>query len=88
MNLIAKEYIAARREPGVLIISSTMGAAWQLKEALIVPPNNITATARALHTALAMPESEKSKRWTALRSEVKTHQADGWAAAFLDRLIT
>lgn len=87
MNLVAKEYIAARREPGTLVISSTMGAAQQLTDALIVPPQNTKAITRALHAALAMPEGEKAKRWAALRSEVHAHQAAGWAAAFLDRLV-
>lgn len=88
MNLIAKEYIAARREPGVLIISSTMGAARQLTDALIVPPRDAAVIADALHTALAMPRNEKAQRWATLRSEVKTHQAADWAAAFLDRLVS
>jgi trehalose 6-phosphate synthase/phosphatase len=86
MNLIAKEYVAARKQPGVLIISNTMGAAWQLRDALIVPPNTIAATARALQNALSMPDKEKSRRWAALRQEVKTHQASGWAEAFLQAL--
>jgi trehalose 6-phosphate synthase/phosphatase len=88
MNLIAKEYVAARRQPGILIISSTMGAAQQLKEALVVPPKDTKAIAHALKTALAMTESEKARRWTALRNEVKTHQAADWAAGFLNRLVS
>jgi len=88
MNLIAKEYVAARRQPGVMVISSTMGAARQLTDALVVPPRDTAAIARALQDALAMPETEKARRWTALRSEVKKHQAADWAAAFLDRLVS
>ncbi len=86
MNLIAKEYVAARKDPGVLIISSTMGAARQLQEALVVPPHAITPTARALQSALSMPKKEKSRRWAALRQEVKAHQASGWANDFLRSL--
>lgn len=86
MNLIAKEYIAARRPAGALVISSTMGAAQQLKEALIVPPADITAIALALEKALGMPEVEKNKRWQALRQEVKEHQASHWAHDFLRAL--
>jgi trehalose 6-phosphate synthase/phosphatase len=86
MNLIAKEYVAARKEPGVLIISSTMGAARQLQEALIVPPHAIAPTARALQSALSMPKKEKSRRWTVLRQEVEAHQASGWANDFLRSL--
>lgn len=86
MNLIAKEYVAARRKPGVLIISGTMGAADQLKEAVIVPPENIAETADALRQALAMPRSDKATRWAALRHNVKTQQVADWAQTFLDEL--
>jgi trehalose 6-phosphate synthase/phosphatase len=86
MNLIAKEYIASRKESGMLVISSTMGAAKQLTTALIVPPKNVIAIARALHEALAMPQKERQQRWQALRQEVEQHQAAGWADDFLHAL--
>lgn len=86
MNLIAKEYIAARRSPGVLIISNTMGAAIQLKEALIVTPEADTEIVHALRQALEMSEKEKVKRWNTLRHNVKTEQVSDWAKAFLDAL--
>jgi trehalose 6-phosphate synthase/phosphatase len=86
MNLVAKEYVAARRQPGSLIISSAMGAAMQLKTALAVPPNNPQAAADAIEQSLSMSQKEKLKRWTVLRHEVKEHQASQWAAAFLKAL--
>lgn len=86
MNLIAKEYIAARQNPGILIISSTMGAAAQLTDALIVEPHSPKATAKALQQALEMPAAERARRWRRLRHTVKSTQASHWAAAFLERL--
>jgi trehalose 6-phosphate synthase/phosphatase len=86
MNLIAKEYVAARKPPGALIISSTMGAASQLAEALIVPPKNPDTIAAAIHAALTMPEGERSRRWTALRHEVEMHQVAQWADDFMKSL--
>jgi trehalose 6-phosphate synthase/phosphatase len=86
MNLVAKEYIAARRTPGMLIITSTMGAADQLKDALVVPPENPSAAAHALEQAFKMPENEKRERWKTLRQNVKTHQAAEWAQDFLNTL--
>jgi len=83
MNLVAKEYIAARRQPGSLIISNTMGAATQLKASLIIPPNDSQAAADAIEQALSMSEDEKTQRWTILRHEVKEHQASEWAQNFL-----
>jgi trehalose 6-phosphate synthase/phosphatase len=86
MNLVAKEYIAARRRSGSVIISSTMGAAAQLTEAFIVPPGNPKATADALNQALSLSADEKAERWRALRHEVKNHQAADWAQDFLNTL--
>lgn len=83
MNLIAKEYIAARRSPGVVVISQTMGAAAQLEDALIVPPGDAAATARALEHALVMTDAEKSHRWGNLRKNVATHTVESWATTFV-----
>jgi trehalose 6-phosphate synthase/phosphatase len=83
MNLVAKEYIAARRQPGCLIISNTMGAATQLKASLVIPPNDPQAAADAIEQALDMSQGEKTRRWTILRHEVKEHQASEWAQNFL-----
>ncbi|HSW78330.1 MAG TPA: trehalose-6-phosphate synthase [Candidatus Chromulinivoraceae bacterium] len=86
MNLVAKEYIAARRQPGSLIISNTMGAATQLKASMIIPPNDPQAAADAIEQAFAMSQEEKKQRWTTLRHEVKEHQASEWAQNFLSSL--
>ena len=86
MNLIAKEYVAARKEPGVLVISKTMGAAHQLDQALIVPAKNVQAITAALQKALSMSQREKKERWKALRHEVRSHQASNWADDFLSEL--
>jgi trehalose 6-phosphate synthase/phosphatase len=86
MNLIAKEYVAARRPPGVLIVSNTMGAADQLKDALIIPPENVLAGRDALLQALAMSSNEKAKRWKNLRRNVETEQVAKWADDFMSAL--
>lgn len=83
MNLIAKEYIAARRQPGVLVISQAMGAATQLRDALTVPPGDIPAITRALRQALTIPDDEKTARWNNLRNNVATHTVENWAATFI-----
>ncbi len=87
MNLVAKEYIAARRTPGVLVISDTMGAADQLLDALVIPAENSAAAADALQRALDMTHDEKAERWKALRHIVKTSHVEGWAKSFLDQLV-
>lgn len=86
MNLIAKEYVAARRDPGVLIISNTMGAAEQLQDAIIIPPEDMNAAQAALLQAIQMPAAEKAKRWQKLRRNVKTQHVAKWANDFTKAL--
>jgi trehalose 6-phosphate synthase len=63
MNLVAKEFVAARTdEDGVLILSQFTGASRELADALIVNPYDIEETAEAIHQALIMEKSERRKR--------------------------
>ena len=56
MNLVAKEFVAARDdERGVLVLSQFTGAARELTEALIVNPYDLEEASDALATALTMP---------------------------------
>lgn len=87
MNLVAKEYVAARRTPGILVISDAMGAADQLRDAIVIPAENSTAAATALEKALAMSIEEKTQRWEVLRHNVKTEHVAKWAQNFLDQLV-
>src|SRR5262249_24535505 len=60
MNLVAKEFIAAREdERGVLMLSTFAGAAHELPEALLVNPYDVQQVAEAIHKALEMPEDEQ-----------------------------
>jgi len=87
MNLIAKEYIAACRDPKVLVLSSEAGAAEQLTDALIVDPTDSGAIVDALNEALDMQQSEKRKRWNKLRYNVRQENVHDWSQSFLDTLI-
>src|SRR5207245_7239006 len=56
MNLIAKEYVAAKQEPrGVLILSEMAGASKEMREALIVTPNDVEDVDGAIHRAVTLP---------------------------------
>jgi trehalose 6-phosphate synthase len=71
MNLVAKEFVAARDdERGVLILSQFTGAARELPEALIVSPYDADQCAAALHVALTMPETEQRDRMRLMRGLV------------------
>lgn len=84
MNLVAKEYIAARDdEQGVLILSQFTGAARELHEALIINPYHIEEGAIALHSALSMPPGEQTERMRSMRRRVKDFNVYRWAGKML-----
>ena len=84
MNLIAKEFTAAKDESGVLILSEFAGAAEELNEALIVNPFDIQATAWAIKTAIEMPAEEKKQRFQSMKKKVREHDAEWWLNNFLE----
>ncbi len=87
MNLVAKEYVAAKaKKPGVLILSEMAGAAIELTEALIVNPNNTGQIADTLNTALIMPEAEQKMRIRKMQKHLKKHNIVKWAGDFIDEL--
>ncbi len=87
MNLVAKEFVAARTDgDGVLVLSEFTGAAAELAEALHVNPYDLAGTAAAYLRALEMPEDERRTRMAALRRRVVAYDVDRWAGTFLERL--
>jgi trehalose-6-phosphate synthase len=84
MNLVAKEFVAARDdERGVLILSQFAGASRELHEALIVNPYFIEEMAATLHRALSMPEQEQRERMANLREFVRELNVYRWAGRML-----
>lgn len=84
MNLVAKEFAAARDdEAGVLILSSFAGAARELTEALIVNPYDELAVSEALHRALMMPVDEQRERMRQMRAQVHARNVYRWAGQML-----
>ncbi|HVN18777.1 MAG TPA: trehalose-6-phosphate synthase [Dongiaceae bacterium] len=81
MNLVAKEFVAARAdERGVLILSCFTGAARELRDALQVNPYDIDQTAEAIRTALEMNAEEKQARMQRMRKTIREHNVYRWAA--------
>lgn len=84
MNLIAKEFVAARDdELGVLILSEFTGAAEELSDALIVNPYHERAVADAVNRALLMPEPEQRERMQRMRALVRSRNIYRWAGQVL-----
>ena len=87
MNLVAKEFIAARDdEDGVLVLSEFAGAASELHEALMINPYDINQMANSLKTAVEMPQEERNARMHSLRSRVTSFRTSEWAENFLGQL--
>jgi trehalose 6-phosphate synthase len=84
MNLVAKEYVAARDdEQGVLLLSQFTGAARDLAEALIVNPYDIEQSAAAMHVALTMSPEEQRARMRSMRNLVQEFNVYRWAGRML-----
>jgi trehalose 6-phosphate synthase len=84
MNLVAKEFVAAREDlRGVLILSRFTGAARELTEALVVNPYDIEAAAGAIAAAVQMPVAEQEERMRAMRALVAEMNVYRWAGKML-----
>jgi trehalose 6-phosphate synthase len=84
MNLVAKEFVAARDdERGVLVLSRFTGAARELGEALLVNPYDLEEASAALATALRMPAAEQAERLRAMRAHVAEFNVYRWAGRML-----
>jgi len=89
MNLVAKEYIAAKRDnPGVLILSEMAGASIELIDSLIINPNDSTEIEDAIVTALQMPLDEKVERMQWMQKRVSSQTVNKWAATFIKELLS
>jgi len=84
MNLVCKEFVAARDdEQGALILSRFAGAAREMTEALIVNPYHVEETADALDRAATMPPAEQRERMASLRMTVRENNVFRWAGHML-----
>ena len=87
MNLVAKEFVAARDDDdGVLVLSKFTGAAVELGDALLVNPYDVEGVAEAIHKGLEMPRAERRTRMQRMRRQVMEHNVYRWAATLLGDL--
>lgn len=87
MNLVAKEYIAAKqRTAGVLILSEMAGAVDELPEALPINPNDINSIVSAIKTALKMPKKEQRERLKSMQRRLSRYTVQRWASDFVHEL--
>ena len=87
MNLVAKEFLAARHdERGVLVLSIFTGAARELHDALQVNPYDIDQTAEAIRAALEMEPEEKQSRMQRMRRTLRERNVYYWAGSLVAEL--
>ncbi len=89
MNLVAKEFVAARSDClGSLILSPYTGAARELVSALQVNPFDTDSMADTMHEALQMIPAEAHRRMSHLREIVQANDIYNWGAALLESAKT
>lgn len=87
MNLVAKEYLAARKgNTGMIVLSETAGAASQLVESVIVNANDRKAIADGIKQALEMSLEEQEQRVRSMRRRIKNYNVNFWADEFIQSL--
>ena len=87
MNLVAKEFIAAKGDiPGTLILSEMTGAVDELPESLVVNPNDTLAIARAIKASFTMSKKEQRERLAAMQKRIREYPVTAWGADFLSAL--
>jgi len=84
MNLVAKEFVAARDDnQGVLILSAFAGAACELTETLLINPYDMDAIGCAIEKAFLMPADEQRRRMVLMRDIVRRYNVYRWAGQIL-----
>ena len=87
MNLVAKEYVAAKQNsPGILILSEMAGASVELTDALIINPNNLDEIEDALLQAMTMDIGEQTDRMKSMQKIVSEQTVNKWASDFVREL--
>ncbi|MBC7764506.1 bifunctional alpha,alpha-trehalose-phosphate synthase (UDP-forming)/trehalose-phosphatase [Microbacteriaceae bacterium] len=89
MNLVAKEFIASKKNGhGVLVLSEMAGAANELSEAIQVNPNDTTALMRGIYEALTMKKNEQAIRLKAMQQRISDYTVQEWGSDFISQLET
>lgn len=86
LNLVAKEYVATRRNDGVLVLSRFAGVAEELREAVLVNPYDADDFGAKLKAALEMPAVERRRRMQILADRVRQRDLAWWLTSFVSLL--
>ena len=88
MNLVAKEFVASRKdERGVLVLSEMAGAVRELTDALSINPNDTEEIASKIRQGLDMPAEDQARRMKNMQQRIKQYDVKAWAADFFEQLF-
>lgn len=88
MNLVAKEFVASRKDQkGVLILSEMAGAARELTDAIMINPNDIEGLAEKIKEALTMPDFEQAAGLERMQNRLRTYTVGVWANEFIEKMM-
>jgi len=87
MNLVAKEFVASRKDKqGILLLSEMTGASREFKDAVLINPNDFKGIGDAINMALEMSPQEQEQRMIQMQTRVKDYDVLAWADDFFDQL--
>jgi trehalose 6-phosphate synthase len=87
MNLVAKEYVAARADnSGALVLSEFAGAAAELEDAFLVNPHDVDGLKETLLQSMGASAADLRRRMSAMRKHLREHDILAWARAYLSAL--
>jgi len=87
MNLVAKEYIAARVDDGgALLLSEFAGSAAEFPQAFLVNPHDLEGLKLTLMHALQATPADLTGRMRTMREYLRVHDIQAWARSYLTAL--
>jgi trehalose 6-phosphate synthase len=87
LNLVAKEAPLVNARDGVLVLSREAGAYEELAKWVVgVDPLDVDGQAEALLRAIELPRADRRISLDSIRSTVRTHDVEAWAARELAEL--
>jgi trehalose 6-phosphate synthase len=87
MNLVAKEYVAEKKDlSGSLILSQFTGASREFTDAILINPYSIEEFADAIKLSIEMPPEEKKKRMENMRKTIAENNVYRWAGNIITEL--
>lgn len=86
LNLVAKEYIASRKDSGGIILSNSAGSAHELSGAILVDPKNIKAISNAIEETLTLDSQLQHRKILNMKKHLQEENVQKWGYTFLQTL--